>query len=110
VQWADPEFGSVLASSSYDKQIIIWEEMESKDKKQWQRKHMFMEKEAINDIKFAPRHWGLVILIAVADGSINMHAAKDLNNLTQWKEGVHKFRTISHGCNCLSWNPAFDEP
>ena len=84
VQWADPEFGSVIASSSFDKQVIIWEEMETKDKdkKQWQRKHMFMEKEAINDIKFAPRHWGLIIVIAVADGTINMHLATDLNNLS----------------------------
>jgi hypothetical protein len=32
VQWADPEFGSVIASSSYDKQVIIWEEVEAKDK------------------------------------------------------------------------------
>lgn len=40
VKWADPEFGSVLASCGYDKQIIIWAEEESKDftKKTWEKK------------------------------------------------------------------------
>jgi WD40 repeat protein len=41
VQWADPEFGSVIASASYDKIVHIWEEVEVKDKKEWQRKNMF---------------------------------------------------------------------
>jgi hypothetical protein len=71
---------------------------------------MFIEKEAVNDIKFAPRHWGLIIVIAVADGTINMHQATDLNNLTQWKEGLYKMKINKFGCNCLSWNHAFDEP
>ena len=41
-----------------------------------------MEKEAINDIKFAPRHWGLLIAVAISDGTVKIYAAKDLNNLT----------------------------
>ena len=109
VQWADPEFGSVIASASYDKIVYIWEEIENKEKKTWQRKNMFQENEAITDIKFAPRHWGLILAIAEADGSVNIHMAKDLNNLTQWQE-VHKVKTNSLGCTCLSWNPSFDEP
>ena len=68
-----------------------------------------MEKEAINDIKFAPRHWGLLIAVAISDGTVKIYAAKDLNNLTQWHE-TNEIRTNSFGCNCLSWNPAFDEP
>jgi hypothetical protein len=66
-------------------QVYIWEEVEAKDfqKKQWTRKHIFSEKKgAISDLKFAPRHWGLVLALAYADGSVNMHAARDLNNLT----------------------------
>ena len=43
---------------------------------------MFQENEAITDIKFAPRHWGLILAIAEADGLVNIHVAKDLNNLT----------------------------
>jgi len=84
IQWADPEFGAILASSSYDKQVSIWEEVESKDfqKKQWNWKLNFIQKEAILDIKFAPKHWGLTLAIAVADGTIVFQSAKALNNLT----------------------------
>ena len=52
VKWADPEFGGVLASSSYDRQVYIWEENDAKDfqKKQWTRRINFQEKEAVLDI------------------------------------------------------------
>lgn len=79
------------------------------DKMQWQRKNTFQITEAITDIKFAPKHWGLLLGIVEADGSVNIHAAKDINNLSQWQE-VAKFKTDSFGCTSLSWNPAFDEP
>ena len=50
-----------------------------------------------------------MLAIVEAVGIVNIHIAKDLNNLTQWQE-VHKVETNSLGCTCLSWNPAFDEP
>lgn len=83
VKWADPEFGNILASCSYDRQVFIWEEVESKDfsKKSWTRRYNQIEKETIQDIKFAPRHWGLMLAVAVADGSVKIYAAKDLNNM-----------------------------
>lgn len=39
-KWADPEFGQILASIGYDKQIMVWAEEDSKEvgKKQWDRK------------------------------------------------------------------------
>ena len=94
VKWADPEFGSVLATSSFDKSVYIWEEVEAKEypKKLWTRRFNFVEKEAVLDIKFAPKHWGLMIAVAVADGCVKVYAAKDLNNLTQWHE-VHEIYT-----------------
>ena len=56
VKWADPEFGSVLASCGYDKQIIIWAEEESKDftKKTWEKKIAIIQKEVV-DIRFGPK-------------------------------------------------------
>ena len=101
----------MIGSCSYDKSVYIWEEIEAKDfsKKQWTRRFNFVEKEAVLDIKFAPSHWGLMIAVAVADGCVKIYAAKDLNNLTQWHE-VYEIKTNTFGCNCLSWNPAFDEP
>lgn len=104
----------MLASSSYDKQVFIWEEVETVtakegNRRQWVKRTNFMEKEAIMDIKFAPKHWGLTLAIAVADGTVKMHTSKDLNNLTQWAE-LCTVKTTSLGCTSLSWNPAFDEP
>ena len=50
-----------------------------------------------------------MLAVAVADGTVSIFEAKDLNNLSSWIE-VYTIKTNSSGCNCLSWNPAFDEP
>ena len=65
-------------------------------------------KDSVQDIKFAPKHWGLQLAVAVANGSVHIYEAKDLNNLNSWAE-IYEVKANSVGCNCLSWNPAFDE-
>lgn len=50
-----------------------------------------------------------MLAVAVANGSVYIYEAKDLNNLNSWTE-IFEIKTNSTGCNCLSWNPAFDEP
>ena len=112
VQWGDPEFGQIIASCSYDRQVIIWEEHEKKgDKnvKTWVNKGKILFKDSVQDIKFAPKHLGLQIAVAVANGNVEVHEAKDVLSLTNWNP-VYDFKTNSTGANCLSWNPAFDEP
>ncbi len=49
VKWADPEFGSIVASCGYDKQVQIWEEVENKDftKHQWVRRSPLLHKESV---------------------------------------------------------------
>ena len=56
VSWADPEFGSVLASCGFDRQVIVWAEEESKDfsKNTWEFKMNWFLKEVV-DIRFAPK-------------------------------------------------------
>jgi hypothetical protein len=50
-----------------------------------------------------------MIAVAVANGTVIIYEAKDITNLTSWTE-VYEIRTNSQmGCNCLAWNPAFDE-
>ena len=117
VKWADPEFGAVLASSSYDKQVYIWEEESTaaasaaqQPNKKWTKRFNFLQKETVLDIKFAPKHWGLMLSIALQNGTVKVFVAKDLNNLTQWYEDAEVKTTSVTGVNCLSWNPAFDEP
>jgi WD40 repeat protein len=84
VKWADPEFGSVLASCGFDKQIIIWAEEESKDfqKKNWEWKMAVIQKEVV-DIRFAPKQWGLTLAAASTTGSVNIYEG-DPSNLTSW--------------------------
>ena len=42
VKWADPEFGSIIASSGYDKQVFIWEETENKDSNKKVRIYLYI--------------------------------------------------------------------
>jgi len=68
-----------------------------------------LNKDAVLDIKFAPKHLGLCLVAAVANGTIKIYRWQDPTNL---KESIEEeFQVIPQGeCNCLSWNPAFDEP
>ena len=51
---------------------------------------------------------GLVIAIAVANGSVFIYEARDVLNIASWTESF-EIKTMSAGCNCISWNLAFDE-
>jgi nucleoporin SEH1 len=80
VTWADPEFGgenAILASCGYDKQVILWSETEtsrqSEQKKQFHKKTSFILKDSAQDIKFAPKHHGLMLAVAVANGQIKIY-------------------------------------
>lgn len=51
---------------------------------------------------------GLILAVAVSNGSVLIYEARDLQNLSTWTES-HDIKTMSAGCNCISWNTAFDE-
>lgn len=57
---------------------------------------------SVTDIKFGPRHLGLMLATCSADGTVRIYEAADVMNLTQW--------TLQHEiqcnlpCSCLSWN------
>src|SRR5690606_37301449 len=63
VEWANPEFGQVLASSSYDRTVCIWEEPSKSDikrrpneEKQWKLKATIVDStDSVVDFQFAPR-------------------------------------------------------
>lgn len=76
--WAHPEFGQIIASCSFDRTVVIWEETEGKVKdlrvvltmrvdekgnKKWsQRATLVDSRDSVSDIKFAPRHVGLKLV------------------------------------------------
>jgi len=49
VTWADPEFGQIIASCGYDKQVFIWEEVENKEtnNKSWVKRSPQYFKDAV---------------------------------------------------------------
>jgi nucleoporin SEH1 len=132
LSWSHPEFGALLASCSEDRTVCIWEEQEvvstkgSRDR--WIKKATLSDsKRPINDVKFAPKHLGLKLAAAAADGFIRIYEAGDLFSLSFWQmqdpihvedvmldanSGEDVSGNISeHGLTCLSWcDSPFESP
>lgn len=99
LDWSHPEFGNLLASCSYDKRVIIWEEDEDG---KWEKIKEYKEHDSsVNSVQWAPREFGPMLACASSDGTISIlkrTADKD------WEP-----RKISnahqHGVNAISWAP-----
>ena len=66
-----------------------------------------MQKDSAQDIKFAPKHKGLMLAVAVANGTVLIYQWQDPNNLTTFTE-FREINVLNNGeCTCLSWNPDF---
>jgi len=100
VSWAHPKFGSLLASASYDKQVIIWREIRQGD---WQP--LFRDVShtgSVNGISWSPWEFGLNLASASSDGNIGIISNKGGD---KW---VRKQISNAHlyGVNAVSWCPA----
>ena len=96
VQWAHPDFGVLLATGSFDRNINIWQEDKlnqySKNLDQNQQSQVGYsrlcqqptQREAIICIKFAPKHLGLRLAAGTADGYFLLYQPKSLMNLANW--------------------------
>ncbi|KAF5750077.1 protein SEC13 [Tripterygium wilfordii] len=74
VAWAHPKFGSILASCSYDGQVIIWKEG---NQNEWALAYVFNEhKSSVNSIAWAPHELGLCLACGSCDGNISVFTAK----------------------------------
>ncbi len=80
LSWAHPEFGSVLASSSFDRTVKIWEETPADNAEQpqangasavaasgpgtrWVNRAMLADsKGTVRDVEFAPHQFGLKLV------------------------------------------------
>ncbi|XP_047536372.1 nucleoporin SEH1 [Vanessa atalanta] len=112
VTWAHPEFGQVLATCSFDRTAAIWEEVgdtsasgSEKGLRTWvKRSNLVDSRTSVTDVKFGPKHLGLLLVTCSADGIIRIYEAPDVMNLAQW--------TLQHeiptkvSISCLSWNPS----
>ncbi|CAI5445952.1 unnamed protein product [Caenorhabditis angaria] len=131
--WAHPEFGQILATCSYDRNINIWEEQFVKkgkrpdkrtdaDKKQtrllaaqrdeignkrkthWVRRYNISDcRSNVTDIAFAPRHIGLVLASCTALGSIRIYEAPNIMDISRWSLN-HELQAFHTRCGCITWS------
>lgn len=112
VNWAHPEFGQVIATCSFDRTAAIWEEIIGSDQTQqqndetkshWVKKASLVDsRTSVTDVKFGPRHLGLLLATGSADGTVRVYEAPDVMNLSQWSL-QHEIQ-CSLPCSCISWN------
>ena len=81
--------------------VHLWEEQENistvrnENKERWQRKVQLSDsKKAVKDLKFAPKHLGLKIATASAEGIVRIYEATDVFALNYWTLQVY-------GCICI---------
>ncbi|XP_075908173.1 nucleoporin SEH1 isoform X2 [Petromyzon marinus] len=111
VTWAHPEFGQLLASCSFDRTAVVWEEIvgESNDRQRsqshWVKRTTLVDsRTSVTDVKFAPKHLGLVLASCSADGVVRVYEAPDVMNLSQWS--LQHEISCKLSCSCISWNPS----
>ncbi|CAH0401477.1 unnamed protein product [Chilo suppressalis] len=115
VTWAHPEFGQVIATCSFDRTAAVWEEVgdtnssgSEKGLRTWvKRSNLVDSRTSVTDVKFGPKHLGLLLVTCSADGIIRIYEAPDVMNLAQW--------TLQHeiptkvSISCLTWNPSMSK-
>lgn len=68
VTWAHPEFGQVIATCSFDRTVVVWEEVVGESVKEggpsrWTKRTSLVDsRTSVTDVKFAPKHLGLQLV------------------------------------------------
>jgi len=109
VNWASPEFGQVIATCSFDRTAAVWEEIPGAQaggaQSHWMKKAPLVDsRTSVTDVKFGPKHLGLILATCSSDGTIRIYEAPDVMNLSQWslQHEIH----CKMPCSCISWNPS----
>ena len=114
VTWAHPEFGQVIATCSFDRTAVIWEEQVGeaststhggKTSRWVQRTSLVDSSSSVTDIKFSPKHLGLMLAMCYKDGVVRIYEARDVMNLSHWAV-QHVISTKLACASCISWNPS----
>jgi len=98
VSWAHPKWGTVIASCSYDRKVIVWKELNPST---WQP--VFTHSEhvgSVNSIAFCPHEYGLELACASSDGTVSLLAHRPDDT---WD--VKTIETKQVGVNAVSWEP-----
>lgn len=112
VTWAHPEFGQILATCSLDRTAIIWEEVldatvdtkrSSNQTSHWAKRATLVDsRTSLTDIRFAPKHLGLMLVTCATDGYVRVYEAPDITNLSQWS--LKDEFNCKMPCSSITWN------
>lgn len=99
IAWAHPKFGTVLASCSYDRKVIIW-----RKGYEWTKWYEYCAHDSsVNSVAWAPQEYGLVLACGSSDGSVSVLTC----NLDGNSWDAHKISNAhTIGCNAVTWCPA----
>ena len=100
VAWSHPKFGSLLASASYDKQVIIWREVRQGDWQPLYRDNSHTG--SVNAIAWSPYEFGLNLAAASSDGTVGIISNKGGDKWS--RKIIHNAHM--YGVNAVSWCPA----
>lgn len=100
IAWGHPKFGTLLASCSYDRKVIIWKEQNPGE---WIKYYEYSNHDSsVNSVQWAPPEHGLLLACGSSDGSISILTYQtEVNNWEAKK--IPNAHTI--GCNAVSWCP-----
>lgn len=109
VIFSSPEYGSLLASSGFDKRVIIWQEKLEGGKSFWITKQKIQEfSDNVEDISFCPKIYGLKLAVCTYNGKIKIFEPKDYVFYVNWNCIVQK--DINLACSSICWNPSPLDP
>ncbi|KAF9003288.1 WD40-repeat-containing domain protein [Cyathus striatus] len=104
VAWAHPEFGSVIASGSFDRTVKVWEQSSpagSRDssppsgangpggassQSRWIERVVFSDaKGTVRGVEFAPHHFGLKLATLSSDNHLRIYECLEQPSLSTWQ-------------------------
>ncbi|KAG9510788.1 Nucleoporin SEH1 [Fragariocoptes setiger] len=110
VTWAHPEFGQILATCSFDRTAVVWEEIvDERNQSYWLKRVTLVDsRTSLTDIRFAPKHLGLMLVTCASDGHMRIYEAPDIMNLTQWT--MRDEFDCKMSCSSITWNQSRIHP
>ena len=99
--WAHPQFGSILASCSFDGKIIIWREAPNSNGQFQKLLEHVLHEASVNSVSWAPYELGALLLCASTDGKVSVLEFREDGS---WDPVT--FTAHAMGCNAASWAPS----
>ncbi|KAJ7056183.1 WD40-repeat-containing domain protein [Mycena amicta] len=94
LSWAHPEFGTIIASSSFDRTVKIWERVSGEpqdgngtgNSSRWVERAILTEaRGTVRAVEFAPHHFGLKLASISTDNHLRIYECLEQPSLTTWQ-------------------------